>query len=75
MRGVQDFVGDAQALDGPIVQNVRFDDFVHIGRLHPAVENAVGINGDGWTQFALIEAPRFIGANQRDAALGKLELE
>ncbi|HXT25797.1 MAG TPA: hypothetical protein VN749_13320 [Candidatus Eisenbacteria bacterium] len=73
--GVQDFVGDAQALDRPVVYDVRLDDFVEAFRLNPTVENTFGIDRYGWAEFTLIEAAGFVGANELDTALRQLDLE
>src|SRR5262249_49171925 len=75
VRGVQNFVGDAQAFDGQVVHDVRLDDLVDVRGLNAAVEYALGIDRDGRTELALVEAAGLIGANQFDAPLGELNLE
>jgi hypothetical protein len=66
---VQDFVGNAQAFDGLVIHDVRFDDFVDVFGPDSAVKNALRVDGDGGAELALIEAAGLIGANELDAAL------
>lgn len=55
-------VSHHQPLNGPSADDMRFDDFVHIGQGHAAIPNCLGIDHKVRAMFALIEAPRLIGA-------------
>src|SRR5262245_54974801 len=67
VRGVQNFVGDAQAFDGQVVHDMRLDDFVEVRGLNAAVEYALGIDRDSRTELALVEAAGLVGAIRFDA--------
>src|SRR5262249_60182607 len=75
VRGVQNFVRDAQAFDGQVVHDVRLDDFVDVRGLNAAVEYALGIDRDSRSELALVEAAGLVGATQFDAPLVVLNLE
>jgi hypothetical protein len=66
LAGVQARVGKSQALDWLSADNVRVDDFFHIGFRYESIPDRLGINNDRWAVLALIEASREVGT---DAAL------
>jgi hypothetical protein len=41
---------------------MRLDYFIYVFRTNAAVEHTFRIDRDGWTQLALIEAPRLIAS-------------
>jgi hypothetical protein len=75
VRGVQHFIGNAQALDRTVIHNVRLNDFVDVFRTNAAVPDLIRINYNRRAEFALIEASGLIGANEFHAALRKLRFE
>jgi len=75
VRGIQNLVGDAQPLDRMTVDNVRFDNFLHVLRPNSTVKNAVGINSHGRSKFTLIQASGLVRAHQFQSALRQLGLE
>jgi len=60
---VQYGVRNQQTFDRFSAEDVRVDDFVHVGGGNMSVPNRVGINDHSWTNFALIETPGFIRAH------------
>lgn len=73
---IQALVGQQQALNGLSVHDVGLDDFVDIVRGNAAVPNLIGINDDGRTVLALVEASGHVGAHAfLEAAEGKFLLE
>jgi hypothetical protein len=75
VRGVQDFVGDAQAFYRFAIHNVRFDDFVDVVGAHAAIKNAFRIDSDSRAELALIKAAGLIGAHELDTAPRKFHFE
>src|SRR5262245_3548813 len=75
MRGVQNFIGNAQTFDGPVVNNVRFDDFVHVLGVNAAIEHSLGINRNRRAKFALVKTSGLVGTNQLDAPLCQFDFE
>jgi len=73
--GVQDGVGNDEPLDGPSVHDVRVDDFVHVFWFNASVPDRFRVDHHCWTQFALIEAAGFVGADIFQAALRQLGFE
>lgn len=61
--GIEAFVGKDETLDGLAVDDVGFDDLVDIGGGDASVPDAIGIDDDGGSVLALIEASRHIGAH------------
>jgi hypothetical protein len=61
--GIEAFVGKDQTLDGFAVHDVGFDDLVDIGGGDASVPDAIGIDDDGGSVLALVEASRHIGAH------------
>jgi hypothetical protein len=61
--GVEAFVGNEEALDGPSVDDVRLDDLVDIVGGDAAVPDRVRINDDGGAVFALVETSGHVGAH------------
>lgn len=55
--------GQHQAFDGFSANDVRFDDFFHVGGGHVPVPDRVRINDDIRPVLALIEAARLIRAH------------
>ncbi len=64
-RGVEAFVGDLKALNGPATENVLLDNLFGIGQSHAAVPHAFGIHDNRGTMLALIEAPGLVGTHRR----------
>jgi hypothetical protein len=54
---------------------MRFDDFIDVFGFHSAVPNAFGIDNNVGAKFALIQAARFVRANEFDATLFQLHFE
>ena len=75
MGGVQDGVGNDEALDRPAVHDVGFDDFVDVFGLDASVPDCFGVDDHRRAQFALIEATGFVGADILQSALRQLGLE
>jgi hypothetical protein len=73
--GIQHFIGNAQAFDWTAIQNVRLYNFVDVSRTNAAVPDLIGINYNCRSEFALIEASGFVGANQFHTALRELRFE
>ena len=75
MCRVQNFVRYAQALDRAVVQDVRLNNFVHVLRAYPAIENAFRIDHYRGTKLTLIQAAGFVCAYQLNPALCQFRLE
>jgi hypothetical protein len=73
--GIQDGVGNDEALDRPASYDVRFDDFVHVFGLDASVPDCIRVNHDRRAQLALIQATGFVGADAFQSALRQLGLE
>ena len=68
--------GELKPLHGFSPDDVRLDDFIHIGFADVPIPDCVRIDHDVWSMLALIEAARLIGANLAlQAALRKLLFE
>jgi hypothetical protein len=68
--------GELKPFHGFSPDDVRLDDFIHVGFGDVPVPDCVRIDHDVWSMLALIEAARLIGANLAfQAALGKLLFE
>ena len=63
MLNVETGVGEAQALDGTVVEEVLGDDFLDVFDVDEAVPNGLGIDHDDGAVLALIEASGFVGAD------------
>ena len=61
--GVEARVGEAEALDGTIVEEVFGDDLVDVAGMDVAVPDGVGIDDDDGAVLALVEAAGFVGAD------------
>jgi hypothetical protein len=61
--GVETGVGDPEALDGLVSDNVGLDDFCDISQSHVAVPHGFGIDHDGGTVLALVEASGLVGTD------------
>jgi len=72
---VQNFVRDAQAFDWAVVQDVRLNNFVHVLRAYPAIEDAFRIDHYRGPKLTLIQAARFVCAYQLNPALRQFRLE
>jgi hypothetical protein len=75
MRGVQNGVGNDEARHWLATYDVGLNDFVHIFRLNASVPDGFGIDHHGGTQFTLVQASRFVGANILKASLSQLGFE
>jgi hypothetical protein len=70
--GVQAGVGDDQPLDGFVADDVGGDDFFDVMFGDMAVPDGVGINDDGGSVLALVEASGLVGPNGvANAVLGQ----
>jgi len=68
--------GELKPFHGLSRDDVRLDDFIHIGFADVPIPDCVRIDHDVWSVLALIEAARLIGANPAfQAALGKFLFE
>ena len=75
-RSVEAGVGDLQALDGLASDDVGMHDLVNVFRCDVAVPDGVGIDDDGGTVLALVEASRLVGADGgAGSGLGQAGLE
>ena len=75
-RGVDATLGQAQAIDGTVTRNVGLNDLGDVGKLYVSVPDALGIDHDGRTVLALIEASGFISADGGlQPAKGELSLK
>jgi hypothetical protein len=61
--GVEARVGEAEALDGTIVEEVFGDDLVDVAGMDVAVPDGFGIDDDDGAVLALVEAAGFVGAD------------
>jgi hypothetical protein len=61
--GVDAFVGKPKALNGPAADQMLFDNFRGVRRLHMAIPNGLRVDHDRGPVFALIEAEGFIDAH------------
>jgi hypothetical protein len=73
--GVEDGVGDYEASYRFAADDVCLDDFVHISGLDASIPDCFGVNHYGWSQFALVEAAGFVGANVFYSPLRQLGFE
>jgi hypothetical protein len=74
--GVQARVRYAQALDWLSADDVRFDNFIHIGLGDVAVPDRLGIDYEVGAMLALVEAAGLVGSHSAfEAALRQLLLE
>jgi hypothetical protein len=74
--GIEARFGKLKPFHGLSPDDVRLDDFIHIGFGDVPVPDCVRINHNVWSMLALIEAARLISANLGfQAALGKLLFE
>ncbi len=60
---IQARIGDDQALDRLVSEDVGLDDFVDIAGMHAAVPHGVRIDDDGGPVLALLQASGLVGAN------------
>ena len=75
MGGVEDGVGDYEARDRCTADDVRVDDFVYIFGLDASIPDCFGVDHYGWSEFTLVEAAGFIGADVFYSALCQLGFE
>lgn len=69
-------VGYQQAFHWLITNNVRLNDFFHVGQRHFPVPDALRIDNHGRAVFALIEASRLVCSDlSPNSALGQLNFE
>jgi hypothetical protein len=61
--GVDATLRQAQALDGAVAGNVGLNDLGDVGELYVSVPDALGIDHDGRTVLALVEASGFVSAD------------
>ena len=61
-RGVETRVGDLEAPHGLIAEDMRLNNFLGIGESHVAVPDGFGIDDDGRSMLALVEAPGLVGS-------------
>ena len=74
--GIEARLGELKPFHGLSPDDVRLDDFIHIGRGDVPIPDCVRIDHDVGSMLALIKAAGLIGANPAfQAALGKLLLE
>ena len=67
---VDAFLGDAQALDRPAMDQVLLDDLRCVFGLDSAVPDCFRINNHIWTVLALVEAERLVDAHAAGDACG-----
>jgi hypothetical protein len=76
LRHVELIIWNDEALDRLAANDVRIDDFVHVGRRDVAVPNGFGIDDNRRAELALIETTRLVGANRiLDSPLRQLRFE
>ena len=63
MLNVETGVGEAQAPDGTVVEEVLGDDLLDVFEVNKAVPNGLGVDHDDGTVLALIEAARLVGSD------------
>ena len=74
--GVQARVRDAQSLDRPSADDVRFDDLIHIGLGDVAVPYRIGIDHEVGPMLALVETAGLVGSHSSlEPALRQFLLE
>jgi hypothetical protein len=74
--GIEARFGELKPFHGLSPDDVRLDDFIHIGFGDVPIPDRVRIDHDVWSMLALIEAARLISANLAfQAVLGKLLFE
>ena len=74
--GIEARFGELKPFHGLSPDDVRLDDFIHIGFGDVTIPDGVRIDHDVWSMLALIEAAGLIGANLAfQAALRKLLFE
>jgi len=61
--GIQALLGHAEPLHGAAAHQVLFDDCSGIGRLDIAVPDGLGIDDDGWSVLALVQAAGLVDAD------------
>jgi hypothetical protein len=61
--------------DGLVLNNVRFDDFVHVRSVNATIEHSLGIDRNGRAELALIKTSGLVGTNQLDAPLCQFDFE
>ncbi len=61
--GVEAGVGEAEALDGTVVEEVFGNDFVDVARVNVAVPDGFGIDDDDGTVLALVETSGLVGTD------------
>ena len=61
--GVEAGVGEAEALDGAVVEEVLGDDLVDVLEVDVAVPDGFGVDDDYGTMLALVEAAGLVGAD------------
>lgn len=62
--GVYAFIGQPQPRDGNPVDDVRFDDFLHVRGGHAAIPNRFRINDNRRAVLALVQTSGFIGSDR-----------
>ena len=68
--------GNNQPLHRLVADDVRVNNFVHIGRCYSAIPDSFRIDHNVGTVFALVQAARFVGAYPAfNSTLGQLDLE
>ena len=60
---VQTGIGDAEALDGAVVEEVLGDDLVDVFEVDAAVPDGFGVDDDDGAVLALVEAGGLVGAD------------
>jgi len=73
--GIEDGVGDYEARDWFAADDVCVDDFVYILGLDASIPDCFGVNHYSWSEFALVEAAGFIGADVFYSTLRQLGFE
>jgi hypothetical protein len=61
MLNVETGVGEAQALNGTVVEEVFGDDLGDVFDVDEAIPDGLGVDHDDRTVFALVEAAGFVG--------------
>ena len=73
---VQTLVLQHQALNRPPADNVRFDNFIHVGQTDSAIPDRLGIDHEVRSVLALVQAAGLVGAHSAlQPALGQFLLE
>ena len=63
LLGIEAGIGEAEALDGAVVEEVLGDDLVDVFEVDEAVPDGLGIDDDDGAVLALVEATGFVGAD------------